>query len=198
MAARSHRRMKADDEWESLEARMKGRDKLWSGVRVTPIIAVLPYDPTDPVSQALDQELDRSTKLPGVGAAPPKIVVATLDVNIGRGIPSEELLGSKPAEAEGSLDLLRAYFANVCTAPSLRRQGLAASLLQYGERVALRQGARYMYVHVIASNTPALELYTKRGGYSVEEAETEAFARALDRPRRLLLFKDLALREAAS
>jgi ribosomal protein S18 acetylase RimI-like enzyme len=47
-----------------------------------------------------------------------------------------------------------------------------------------------MYVHVVPDNTPAVELY-KRLGYAVEAEETVAAARALGRPRRLLLCKHL-------
>lgn len=57
-AARSHRRMKADDEWETLEARMGQTDKLWKGIFVYPLVALRPYDPDDPVCQQLDQVCD--------------------------------------------------------------------------------------------------------------------------------------------
>ncbi len=47
-----------------------------------------------------------------------------------------------------------------------------------------------MYVHVVHSNLPAVALYTA-AGYQVEQQESENTARALRRPRRLLLRKDL-------
>jgi ribosomal protein S18 acetylase RimI-like enzyme len=46
------------------------------------------------------------------------------------------------------------------------------------------------YVHVVAENTAAVKLY-ERAGYGVESQETEGFARAASRPRRLLLVKAL-------
>jgi ribosomal protein S18 acetylase RimI-like enzyme len=47
-----------------------------------------------------------------------------------------------------------------------------------------------MYVHVVHDNTAAQQLYTSMG-YQQETEETEGFARALRRPRRLLLHKKL-------
>jgi tmRNA-binding protein len=47
-----------------------------------------------------------------------------------------------------------------------------------------------MYVHVVPDNTPAHNLYLQMG-YKQESEETEAFAHALRRPRRLLLHKQL-------
>jgi ribosomal protein S18 acetylase RimI-like enzyme len=59
------------------------------------------------------------------------------------------------------------------------------------EQLALRRGVRCIYVHVVHSNLPALALYTA-AGYNVESQESENTARALRRPRRLLLRKELA------
>jgi ribosomal protein S18 acetylase RimI-like enzyme len=47
-----------------------------------------------------------------------------------------------------------------------------------------------MYVHVVHDNTAAQRLYSSMG-YQQETEETEGFARALRRPRRLLLHKQL-------
>lgn len=54
----------------------------------------------------------------------------------------------------------------------------------------LLAGVEHLYVHVVADNTPAHNLYLSLG-YEQEAEETEAFARALRRPRRLLLHKQL-------
>lgn len=51
-------------------------------------------------------------------------------------------------------------------------------------------GVEHMYVHVIHDNIAAQQLYSGLG-YEQETQETETFARALRRPRRLLLHKQL-------
>jgi tmRNA-binding protein len=51
-------------------------------------------------------------------------------------------------------------------------------------------GVQHLYVHVVADNTPAHNLYLSLG-YVQEAEETEAFAHSLRRPRRLLLHKQL-------
>lgn len=52
-------------------------------------------------------------------------------------------------------------------------------------------GVEYLYVHVVADNSPALELYRNVCGFEVEAQEAEGYARALQRPRRMLLVKQL-------
>lgn len=54
-----------------------------------------------------------------------------------------------------------------------------------------RAGVEYLYVHVVADNAPALELYRSGCAFEVEAEESEAYARALQRPRRMLLVKQL-------
>lgn len=53
------------------------------------------------------------------------------------------------------------------------------------------QGVRYVYVHVAADNVAAVELYRGPGGFVLEQEESEGNARALGRPRRLLLVREL-------
>lgn len=48
-----------------------------------------------------------------------------------------------------------------------------------------------LYVHVVADNFPARNLYEGQLGFKVEQQETETVARALNRPRRLLLYLPL-------
>ncbi|PNH10450.1 hypothetical protein TSOC_002814 [Tetrabaena socialis] len=96
--------------------------------------------------------------------------------------------------AEGTADprQRRAYLSNVCVAPAARRLGVARSLLQHAEQVARREGVEWLYVHVVADNRPALTLYCDAMGYQVEQSESEGTAHTLQRPRRLLLAKQLA------
>jgi hypothetical protein len=49
-----------------------------------------------------------------------------------------------------------------------------------------------LYVHVVHDNMPAVHLYTTKAGFSIEAEESSNTARSLDRPRRLLLCKQLA------
>lgn len=84
----------------------------------------------------------------------------------------------------------RAYLSNVCVAAAARRQGIAAALIEAASDLARSRGVEHMYVHVVADNAPAAQLY-RRLGFEREAQESEAFARALRRPRRLLLHKQL-------
>jgi len=54
----------------------------------------------------------------------------------------------------------------------------------------MHSGVKHMYVHVVHDNGAAQRLYSSLG-YEKEAEETEGFARALRRPRRLLLHKQL-------
>lgn len=53
-----------------------------------------------------------------------------------------------------------------------------------------------MYVHVVANNRPAVQLYCNACSFSIEAEESVSQARLLDRPRRLLLHR--CLREPGS
>lgn len=98
-----------------------------------------------------------------------------------------------PAPSEGDAAQLRAYLSNVCVADAARRQGVAQNLLMTAAQHLAAQGVRYMYVHVAADNAAAVQLYMGPGGFGLEQEESEAAARALGRPRRLLLVQELAL-----
>lgn len=50
---------------------------------------------------------------------------------------------------------------------------------------------RHLYVHVEAQNEAARQLYCEQCGFEVEAEESENTARALNRPRRLLLHRVL-------
>ncbi|KAF8072392.1 Coatomer subunit gamma [Scenedesmus sp. PABB004] len=96
----------------------------------------------------------------------------------------------RPRAQEGQATR-RAYLSNVCVASAAQRRGIAAALLTAAEARAAALGVAHLYVHVVHDNAPARGLYA-RLGYEAEAEETEAFARALRRPRRLLLHKRLA------
>ncbi|KAG2494066.1 hypothetical protein HYH03_007709 [Edaphochlamys debaryana] len=264
-AARSHRQMKTDAEWESVQAKVQGRDPAYQEMDVTCFIAYVLDDEStisnnsnssdygrsapstsgsspsghgsmpnglsgsleSPCSSfdegqrsaaellaELRSNLDDLVKLsptsaseagPGPGseaaarsgrgaaeaaaaAGARRLVVGSLDINVGAALPSEELAGRMP---QSNPRRRRAYLSNVCVAPPARRLGVARALLSHAETVARRQGVEWLYVHVVADNTPAVRLYCNAMGFQVEQEESEAYARSLQRPRRLLLAKGL-------
>eukprot|EP00878_Enallax_costatus_P041991 GHUV01048935.1.p2 GENE.GHUV01048935.1~~GHUV01048935.1.p2 ORF type:complete len:182 (+),score=35.88 GHUV01048935.1:1117-1662(+) len=166
-----------------------GLEPDYQQMKVVGLIAAIPDDPDCPVATQAGREMDLSTKLPAdpVTGTPPQIVIGTLDINQGSVLPAEELVGRLPTEGQATR---RAYLSNVCVATAARRQGVAAALMIEAEQVALDMGVQHMYVHVIYDNTAAQRLYNSLG-YEQETEETESFARALRRPRRLLLHKQL-------
>ncbi|KXZ43502.1 hypothetical protein GPECTOR_88g445 [Gonium pectorale] len=227
-AARSHRRMKADAEWEAVTAKVQGRDEAYKELDVTCFIATV-EDDVDPGDAAagvggavagsrsellaeLRSSLDASAQLPaetaaatggsgGVGGAGcsgadgaqpgrrrRRLVVGSLDLNVGAALPSEELIGRLP---QADPRTRRAYLSNVCVAPAARRLGVARALLRAAEAAAAGKGVEQLYVHVVADNAPAVGLYCGSMGFQVEQTESEGFARSLQRPRRLLLAKQL-------
>lgn len=68
---------------------------------------------------------------------------------------------------------------------------MGQALVEEAAAMAREGGVRHLYVHVVADNLPALKLYTGRAGFQQESEESEGFARALNRPRRLLLHRKL-------
>jgi ribosomal protein S18 acetylase RimI-like enzyme len=129
--------------------------------------------------QAAEGGLDASSKLPadssssggdgsvgGAGATNgaarhAQLVVATCDLNRGRNLPAEELVGRWPQAAADGHDpsTQRAYLSNVCVASGVRRFGLARQLILAVEAAAAAAGVSHMYVHVVHDNTPAVKLY---------------------------------------
>ena len=135
--------------------------------------------------------MDLSTKLPAdpaSGAPVAQLVIGSLDLNIGAVLPAEELMGKLPEDAAASK---RAYLSNVCVSRSARRRGVAQGLMLHAEREAIKAGVRQLYVHVVHDNGPAVQLYRQTLGFELESEESVAFARTLQRPRRLLLTKAL-------
>lgn len=61
------------------------------------------------------------------------------------------------------------YIANVAVKPSYRRQGIAETLLYYAEKTAKDKNCSFISLEVRVSNTPAINLYKKRGYISQGE-----------------------------
>eukprot|EP00798_Chlamydomonas_sp_ICE-L_P027693 gene27693-7335_t len=162
-SARAHRRMKTDTEFESLGNKLEGTDESFKNIKVLCFVATAPAGPN------LQQDAEAPTTLPPVGDAPSEMVVGTLDLNVGSVLPSEELI-----------------------AESARKQGVAQKLIKAAEERAAALGVSNLYVHVVHSNTPAVNLYQSSTlGFKVEAEESESTAKALQRPRRLILTKPI-------
>ena len=61
------------------------------------------------------------------------------------------------------------YIANVAVKPSFRRMGIAESLLDFAEKNAIDKKCSFISLEVRVSNTPAINLYKKRGYISQGE-----------------------------
>jgi ribosomal protein S18 acetylase RimI-like enzyme len=130
--------------------------------------------------------------------------------------------GSTDASPSTPPPSTRAYLSNVCVAKAARGLGVGKQLLRAAEELVVRpagvggllavppplgddasddqsnnnddNSSFHLYVHVVHDNAAARALYEGGGGgFRVEAEETEAFARGLARPRRLLLHKRLPL-----
>jgi ribosomal protein S18 acetylase RimI-like enzyme len=82
--------------------------------------------------------------------------------------------------------------ATLDVACSVLMQGIGKMLINASMEEAARRGVQHMYVHVVADNRAARQLYIDQCGFQVEQEESEAYARGLNRPRRLLLWRPLA------
>jgi ribosomal protein S18 acetylase RimI-like enzyme len=192
-ARRAHLRMKADAAWEALEAQAAGADAAYAaaGCAVATLVACAPDD-GGAVAAALRAALgDGSAALPARGAAAAEVVVGTLDLNQGAKLPAEELIGRLPAAWPGAPGAARAYLSNVCVLDAARRRGVARALILEAAALAAARGVGHLYVHVVAGNAAAQALYERGCGFAVEQEEPERAARALNRPRRLLLHRRL-------
>ncbi|KAK9833535.1 hypothetical protein WJX81_002854 [Elliptochloris bilobata] len=188
-AQQAHRRMKTNAEWGEAESKVSGTNKMYQAVRVTTFIATLEDSAADPTAVRVRATIDPSCKLPADEAGGPWLVIGTLDVNQGARLPAEELVGWEPPGAAAATG--RAYLSNVCVHADVRRQGIAAALVEAGAEHARASGVQQLYVHVIAANAAGVGLYAERCGFKREQAESEATARALGRPARLLLRRSL-------
>jgi ribosomal protein S18 acetylase RimI-like enzyme len=174
-ARQAYLRMRGDEKWAELEDAVKQ-----TSPRVIPLIAT-----------SLEGSIRSNASLciPQQGA-PPEWTVASLDINIGPKLPSEELLGTLPLDPTESMTK-RAYLSNVCVLDTMRRKGLAKKIILQATKLSREMGVEHLYVHFIHSNTPAQSLYVQHCGFEFEAEEKEATARALNRPRRVLLHKNL-------
>jgi len=118
-AARAHRRMRGDAEWEAVTAKVRGAEPAYSSLRVACLIAAAPVRSpragesagggaaaaaaeTAALAAALaaERELEPSAALlpSAAGDGDPdtvEAVVGTLDVNVGAVLPAEELVGRR-------------------------------------------------------------------------------------------------------
>lgn len=182
-----HRRMRAQDECDTLHRKLAGDEP---GFRqVACLVALCAQHGATSAARGpnpLCQVVGHGTES--------RWVAGTLDVNQGPRLPGEELIGQLPKGPEA--EFWRAYVSNVCVEPAARRRGVAAALLESAQQVARQWGVEVLYVHVVADNLPAKELYEK-SGFRVEQAESASAAHMLARPRRLLLRKRLDIAAAA-
>jgi len=191
-AARTHRRMRGDLEWNAIENKVAGTEAGYEQTRVTCMVATLPVNNGTELVAALKDELDPTCLLPADASHPyPRIIVASLDVNQGVKLPAEELGGCLPQLPVMDPTTGRAYLSNICTAPAMRRRGAAAALIAEAISFAKGQGVAHLYVHVAEDNPGAHKLYKKVLCFNQESEETDAFARRLGRPRRYLLHMPL-------
>ncbi|MGK7891915.1 MAG: N-acetyltransferase family protein [Leptolyngbyaceae cyanobacterium] len=87
------------------------------------------------------------------------------------------------------------YIANLAVRPRYRRQGIAASLLQACEEVALRWGFSHLQLHVREDNQAARYLY-EQVGYRVNRVDFNLGTLIFQQPRTLLLYKQLGIERA--
>ncbi|NEQ95654.1 MAG: GNAT family N-acetyltransferase [Cyanothece sp. SIO2G6] len=87
------------------------------------------------------------------------------------------------------------YLANLAVQPQYRRQGIAVSLLETCETMAMRWGFSNLQLHVREDNQVARYLY-ERAGYRVKRVEFNLGTLLLQQPRTLLLCKQLRMERA--
>jgi ribosomal protein S18 acetylase RimI-like enzyme len=185
-STRAHQRMKADGEWETLTKKVAGLEPNYKRMKVCCFVASINDEVSPVAAEAASEMIDLSSKLPASSTSTARIVIGTLDLNIGAVLPAEELVGRMP-EAGGT----RAYLSNVCVSRAARRRGIAKDLAIKAEEFARSNGVEALYVHVVVDNGPAMALYKNSLGFELEAEESESFAHSLNRPRRQLLFKRL-------
>lgn len=89
------------------------------------------------------------------------------------------------------------YLSNLAVQENHRRRGVARMLLQFAEQQALEWGFRNLYLHVMADNRRARQLYQQMG-YEVQYAEMTLLSLLNVQPRRLLLKKVVSQRTPAN
>ncbi|NER83492.1 MAG: GNAT family N-acetyltransferase [Leptolyngbya sp. SIO1D8] len=89
------------------------------------------------------------------------------------------------------------YISNLAVREDCRRQGVARKLLTVAEQQALNWGFREMYLHVMANNHRARQLY-QHMGYQIQQVEPTLLSLVSVQPQRLLLKKVLSTASPAS
>ena len=97
-------------------------------------------------------------------------------------------ISQRPCETWQMFPPKRAYLSNLAVSPNHRRQGAAMQLISTCENIAQRWGFQETYLHVMADNVAAQELY-QRAGYRPCEVSNPVLSRLGLRPQRLLLAK---------
>mmetsp|Transcript_1904 Transcript_1904/g.11623 ORF Transcript_1904/g.11623 Transcript_1904/m.11623 type:complete len:321 (+) Transcript_1904:3026-3988(+) len=183
-AQRSHKQMKTDAEWESIEKKLTGKEVGYEKIQVMCLVATVPEEVLIHM-KALEPSF-LSYKIPGSEQGDARCVVGTLDINRGPRLPAEELAGILPRDNPQA----RGYLSNVCTLPVMRRKGIAKKLIGASLRRAQIAGIEILYVHVVEDNVPALKLYEEMG-FRTEAREKTNDSKLLGRPSRLLLRLEL-------
>ena len=120
------------------------------------------------------------------------LVATTLHPNSAH---SDRIIGTaeisqRPCETWQFFPPQRAYLSNLAIAPHHRRKGGAQQLIATCETIALEWGFRHLYLHVMADNTAAKQLY-EQAGYQIREVSNPVLSGLGLRPQRLLLAKRL-------
>lgn len=82
------------------------------------------------------------------------------------------------------------YLSNLAVHSQARRQGVAQKLLNRCEAIVLDSGFQDLYLHVLADNRQARQLYAK-AGYQTKQTDSLLPCWLLRRPQKLLLHKRL-------
>ena len=183
-AQRSHKQMKTDAEWESIEKKLAGNEVGYEKLQVTCLVATVSEEVLIHM-EALEPSF-LSYKIPGKEPGDARCVIGTLDINRGPRLPAEELAGVLPRERPHE----RGYLSNVCTSLIMRRKGIAKHLIEASFQHARCAGIEMLYVHVVEDNVPALKLYEGMG-FRIEAREKANDSKLLGRPSRLLLRLEL-------
>ena len=99
-------------------------------------------------------------------------------------------VSQRPCENWRFLPPKRAYLSNLSVSQAHRRQGAAKQLLKTCETVALNWGFHRIYLHVMANNAAAHELY-RQAGYQRCEISNPVLSGLGIRPEQWLLSKQI-------